>query len=435
MARTVRDSQLDTRTARARLKPRGKPYYRAIDPGLHLGYRRAADGGKWVVRAYLGGQAYRVENIATADDRGEADGNVVLNFSQAQARARARMVEITRQAAGLPAQAGPYLVSEAADDYITWLEHEGRSEQTIKNTRGAFDAHVIPKLGATRVDRLTTPQIKGWLSALSKAAPRLRVKAGKKQRYRAVDMTDDEVRRQRQSAANRIFTYLKAALNLAWRSGKVESDKAWRAVAPFKGADASRVRYLLIAECRRLVNACEEDFGDLVRGGLHTGARFSELTRLRALDFNSDVGTVAVRKSKNGKPRQVVLTDEGRAFFASLVKRASNREFLFVRADGEPWKKSWQARPMKAACEAAKIDPAGFHVLRHTWASHAVMNGAPLLVVAKNLGHRDTRMVERHYGHFAPSFEADAIRAAAPRFGDEPGNSAVVPLRKGGTHG
>ena len=40
----------------------------------------------------------------------------------------------------------------------------------------------------------------------------------------------------------------------------------------------------------------------------------------------------------------------------------------------------------------------------------------PLMVVAKNLGHADTRMVERHYGHLAPSYVADAIRAGAPRF-------------------
>jgi len=61
--------------------------------------------------------------------------------------------------------------------------------------------------------------------------------------------------------------------------------------------------------------------------------------------------------------------------------------------------------------------PINFHGLRHTWASHTVMNGVPMLVVAKNLGHSDTRMVEKHYGHLAPSFVADAIRAGAPRFG------------------
>ena len=70
-----------------------------------------------------------------------------------------------------------------------------------------------------------------------------------------------------------------------------------------------------------------------------------------------------------------------------------------------------------------------FHVLRHTWARLRGMNGVPLLVVAKNLGHADTRMVEKHYGHLAPSFIADAIRAGAPRFGAATSN--LVPLRSG----
>jgi integrase len=73
---------------------------------------------------------------------------------------------------------------------------------------------------------------------------------------------------------------------------------------------------------------------------------------------------------------------------------------------------------MVDASAAANITPSvNFHCLRHTYASHAVMNGVPLLVVAKNLGHTDTRMVEQHYGHLAPSYIADAIRAGAPQFG------------------
>ena len=47
------------------------------------------------------------------------------------------------------------------------------------------------------------------------------------------------------------------------------------------------------------------------------------------------------------------------------------------------------------------------------------MSGMPLMVVAKNFGHADTRMTEKHYGHLAPSYIADAIRAHAPRFGME----------------
>lgn len=400
-----------------------------MDPGLHLGYRRSSSGGSWLVRVYLGNQAYRLEKLATADDKGEPDGHNVLSFSQAQAKARTRMSELTRAAAGLPTHRGPYTVKMAFDDYLEWLEQEGRSDRTISDTRAAFEAHATPKLGPTRADRLTTYQLKGWLSALAKSAPRLRTKAGKKQHHRSVDMTDEEVRRQRRSAANRVLTYVKAALNLAWRSNKIESDKAWRAVKPFKGADASRARYLQLDECRVLLAACEEDFGELVKAGLHTGARYSELARLSVQDFNPDVGTIAVRKSKNGKPRHVILTDEGRTFFAAVVKRASNRQFLFVRADGEPWKASWQHRPMKAASAAARIKGVSFHILRHTWASHAVMNGVPLLVVARNLGHRDTRMVEKHYGHLAPSYEADAIRAGALRF--EAGGDRDVTPRAG----
>ena len=88
------------------------------------------------------------------------------------------------------------------------------------------------------------------------------------------------------------------------------------------------------------------------------------------------------------------------------------------RRDNGAWQRSDQARPMKEACARAKIAPAiTFHILRHTWASLAVMAGVPLMVVAKNLGHSDTRMVEKHYGHLAPSYIADAIRAAAPKFG------------------
>src|SRR5688500_10492728 len=85
-------------------------------------------------------------------------------------------------------------------------------------------------------------------------------------------------------------------------------------------------------------------------------------------------------------------------------------EPLFPRANGQPWGVSHQLR----RSAAARLDPpATFHGLRHTWASHRVMAGAPLLVVAQVLGHADTRMVEKHYGHLAPSYVRDVVRATA----------------------
>ena len=223
---------------------------------------------------------------------------------------------------------------------------------------------------------------------------------------------------------------LKAALNHAYDEGHVANRDAWgRRLAPFEKVERARVRYLTVAEAERLINACEPDFRALVRAGLETGCRYGELTQLEVCDFNPDAGTLAIRQSKSGKPRHVVLTEEGAAFFRRHCAGRSGHELMFRHGDGGAWQKSEQARPMAEACTNGKIKPAiSFHILRHTWASLAVMNGTPLLVVAKNLGHADSRMVERHYGHLAPSFIADAIRAGAPRYRVK-GDKLVVPLR------
>ena len=129
-----------------------------------------------------------------------------------------------------------------------------------------------------------------------------------------------------------------------------------------------------------------------------TGCRYSELGRLRAGDFNPESGTVFVGQSKSGKARHVVLTDEGRRFFETLTAGRPGDALMLTHADGLAWGPSHQIRPMAEACRAARIKPAaGFHILRHTSASHLVMSGVPLNVVAHNLGHADTRMTERHY--------------------------------------
>ena len=416
MARTVRDASLETRTARARLKPSGKPYYRAIDPGLHLGYRKGKAGGKWVMRWYIGDAAYQVETIATVDDSADADGVAILDFRQAQALVRQRYVERARVAQGLPAKDGPYTVKSCIEEYLAFLE---ASRKSAKDARWRAEALILPSLGGITCTDLTAAKLRRWLEDVATAPPRLRSRKGAAPRYREIDGDDAEQRRKRRATANRMLTILKAALNRAWREGKIPSDDAWRRVEPFEQADAARVHYLSMDECRRLINAADGEFRNLVQAALLTGCRFGELAALQVRDFNPDAGTLHIRTSKSGKGRHVVLHEEGIEFFRELTIDRAGIELLLRKADGNPWGKSNQTRPMAEACARAKIEPAAnFHALRHTYASHAAMAGAPLLVVAKNLGHADTRMVEKHYGHLSQSYIADAIRAAAPRFGN-----------------
>jgi integrase len=179
----------------------------------------------------------------------------------------------------------------------------------------------------------------------------------------------------------------------------------------------------------RLVNACEPAFRNLVRGALLTGCRYSELATMHVADFNADAGVVTVRESKAGKPRHVVLTDEGRRLFATLTAGKLGNDLIFTRRDGGTWRKSHQMRPMQDAYNRAKINPAvSFHALRHTHGSTLAMRGVPMGVIAQQLGHADTRMTEKHYAHLAPSYVADTIRAHFPTLGIAE-DSKVTPIR------
>jgi len=81
------------RTARMKLVPRHKPYFRLMADGIHLGYRRstvAGRAGTWMVRRYLSAGRYETELLGAADDTPDklADGTRVLTFDQAQTTAR-----------------------------------------------------------------------------------------------------------------------------------------------------------------------------------------------------------------------------------------------------------------------------------------------------------------------------------------------------------
>jgi integrase len=368
----------------------------------------------------MGDQAYDIEPLGAADDLSDADGVAIISYWQAQTKARERMVSRAHAAAG---KAGPLTVGDAIEAYLSFLETNRKSAVDSRTRANAF---IIPALGDLECEALTTEQIHKWHVALAKQPPRARTKRGAKQQHRKT-AGDDEALRRRRASANRVMTILKAALNRAWRAGKVASDAAWRRVEPFANVDAARVRYLTVAEAKRLINACNPELRPLVQAALQTGARYGELARLQVQDFNRDAGTLAIRLSKSGKARHIVLTDEGVALFGELAAGRAGHELMLRKSAGEPWGASHQWKPMRQAYQRAKITPPiSFHALRHTWASLAVMARMPLMIVARNLGHADTRMVEKHYGYLAPSYVADTIRAHAPKFGFTPDKRIVA---------
>ena len=113
----------NSRAARERLRPRGKPYWRGLDQGLHVGYRRLKGAsGRWAVRFYAGDQSYVTETIATADDLSDANNVDVLDWQQVQAKARALRDARAQNSAGL----GPFTVADVLELYLAELAGQGR---------------------------------------------------------------------------------------------------------------------------------------------------------------------------------------------------------------------------------------------------------------------------------------------------------------------
>jgi integrase len=418
MPRTVRNAKIDTPSARARLKQRREPYWTIINTGCAIGYRKGSTGGTWIARYYNATRARPMtyHAIGAADDAMAADGVAALSYAQAQALAQAWCATEARVAEGLePAPTGPYTVANALDDY---LKHFRRTGKGIRTAESFIEAHIRPSLGAVELARLTRDRIEEWKLSLSETPRKVRTaRTATGPKYLEPAKSSDE-KRARRATTNRVLGVLKAALNRAWETGKTTSDSAWRKVKPFKGVDAPVVRYLTTKECTRLVNACPTDFRKLVRAALLTGCRYSELTNLRASDFNPDAGTLAVRESKSGKPRHVTLTNEGQKVFAAETAGKADDALILTRSDGDGWGAGHQQRPLAAACKAAKIAPAiSFHVLRHTHASLLALEGVPMPVIAHQLGHSDDRMTQRHYAHLSPNYVADTIRASFPKLG------------------
>ena len=447
MARTKRSQDLDTRTKRLAL-PIGKRITDTLAEGCYILYKRPVNGaaGRWIARAYdLETKKFRQEVVGVADDLLDADEIKIFTFAQAQKLAAGRFETWNREAVllagGEVPHKGPYTVADAWAEYLA--DAELRGVHGLRIMKQTAEAHIIPALGQVDVAKLTPKKVRDWhqaLAALARrktGAPR---KPGADVVHLAAPETEDE-KRARKDSANRILSNLKAALNFAARSRGIGRATDWRQVKPFQNVTQPRVRFLTVNEQQLLVNACPPELRALVKGALYTGARYGELTRVVVGDLNPQ-GSLFIqfgKANKGGyKPRHVVLTKEGLEWFVSHAAGRKATELMFqhtaTRAGRADALKDWdgwvaydQAKVMAVACVKAEIAAVTFHELRHTYASALVNKGVPLAYVAEQLGHSNTRMVEKHYGHLCPSAKADSIRLLAPVLGFD-GDLVVQPL-------
>ncbi|WP_338821912.1 hypothetical protein WDM22_34385 [Bradyrhizobium septentrionale] len=193
MARSARNSSLETRTARARLAVRRKPYFAKIAKGLSLGYYRGAVAGNWIARYYRGAQAYNTTAIGGADDTLEADGVTVFDYWQAQEQAR-QWGERQRLIAAGGVRKGSYSVADAVTDYLAEVRAE-KKPTAVKGAEYVFDAWILPELGAIQVEKLNTDKLNRWRNKLATQPKRVRKKRMATEAATRATPDDDDARR------------------------------------------------------------------------------------------------------------------------------------------------------------------------------------------------------------------------------------------------
>ena len=248
--------------------------------------------------------------------------------------------------------------------------------------------HIVPFFGSMRLNKIGAEQVARYKAA------KLKLEYDPK-------------------SINNQLAILRRLLAVAVEWGRLEHvpPLKWLMRAPPPAFD-----FLTFQEAERLVNGASPEWRAMIITALKTGLRHGELLALRWQDTDLVAGRVVVRRSlsgkkidtpKNHKTREVPLSDE--AVRALKAHRHLRGELVFCDESGAIRTRYLCKWPLWNACKRAGLRLIGWHVLRHTFASHLVMRGAPLKAVQELLGHADITMTMR-YAHLSPDARRDAVQ-------------------------
>ena len=336
-----KNHRLESREERLALTPKERPFWHHYGNGRHLGYRRIEGrNGRWVARytrRASGRSAYYCQQtFGGADDYTGAMGHSVLTFGGALEKAKPWTTKHSEDAIPLNYDASTdrliycsignvYTVGHAAVDHFKFAMMYRKAPRSIMYK---FNRYILPHLGPIPAEELTAEDIKDWLEMIAKT-PARRGSGEPIENPTAEDL-------RRRYTANGVFASLRAALNFAFREGKISSDVAWRRVTKYPNVLRSRTRYLELEEVRSMLAAAEPDYRNFILGALYTGCRGGELTSMTVGAYDPKLGKVFVDAGKSA-PRWIPLPEESIPLFRKLSSGRNQNELLFLRDGDRRW--------------------------------------------------------------------------------------------------
>jgi len=280
------------------------------------------------------------------------------------------------------------LIPDLATYYLA--DREGPDgKKTLEGFRQYLRGQILPNFGTIRVDRLTTPIVAQLFYACSRTSP---------------------------GGANQAVALLKALRNFAIRTGYLPHD-APEVTSPIRRNERRPRGRMLTAQ--QLIDLGRELArvpvrnrwaADAIKLIILTGCRSGEITRLKWSEVKPD--RLLLERTKMGPRKQVLSRDAITLLNRLRTKRLGACVFPSKDDQNEPATNLGNLwRPIRA--RAGLPDDIRLHDLRHSYASHSIMNGGSVVMTGKLLGHRDPSSTERN-AHLDGEFliaAADRVQA------------------------
>jgi integrase len=337
--------------------------------------------GRWRYRKTINLPGGRKERIS---------GTPIVNTKMAAENAEREHIQRLLSAPSTPPPAPPKEVptfAKFAEEFMATYSEANNKPSEVQSKRTILRCHLLAAFGEKKLDVIQQREIEAYKSAKLKAglAPK---------------------------SVNNHLTILRRILSLAAEWGVLTH------TPPVKWLKCPEPEFdfLDFDEAVRLEKGAAGEWAVMITVGLTTGLRQGELLALRWEDVDLVRGRLLVRRAvargvigtpKSGKSREIPLNEK--ALAALKRQRHLRGELVFCDDAGKMLRKGSCKWPLWSACKRAGLRRIGWHVLRHTFASHLVMRRAPLKAVQELLGHSTIEMTMR-YSHLSPDVRKDAVR-------------------------
>ena len=270
-------------------------------------------------------------------------------------------------------------LEKALDEWLTSLEKRGsRSHESYSNS---VKLYIKPQLGALAIANVSTTKLMEWRDKLATQHAPATVNGAR-------------------GCLSSAFTYF---VKRQWINRNPV-----QGVEKIERPDGIYCWIETREEITKLLLQCPGDVRDIVAVALGTGMRLDELLFLQWADIDLERRLITVHRGrqgtvKSGKARRVPILDAILPMLRARSLKRGGAVLVFPGPKGKARSKPGVRDAYKLAVKRTGLDKRlRFHDLRHTFASHWILDGGDIFSLAKVLGHHSVTVTEKFYAHLRP---------------------------------